>query len=86
MEALAAGVPVVAADTPGVRELMTDATHGYLVPLGDRAAFARYANMLIDDAEQRARFGAAGRDKMEQEFSPQRLIESYAALYRELLQ
>jgi glycosyltransferase involved in cell wall biosynthesis len=86
MEALAAGVPVVAADTPGVRELMTDAMHGYLVPLGDRAALARYANMLIDDAEQRARFGAAGRDKMQQEFSPRRLIESYAALYRELLQ
>jgi len=86
MEALAAGLPVVAADTPGIRTLMTHGQQGYIVPLGDRAALARFANVLIDDAELRAELGAAGREKMRQEFSPLRMVQSYAALYRELLQ
>jgi len=86
MEALAAGVPVVAADTPDVRLLATDGEHGYLVPLGDRAAFARYASKLIDDPQLRSQLGAAGRERMKREFSVERTVASYAALYRELLQ
>lgn len=86
MEALAAGVPVVATDIPGVRELVTNGEQGFLVPVGDRAALARYANKLLNDAELRARLGAAGRERMQREFSVEAMVERYADLYRELLQ
>ena len=42
LEAMAAGVPVVATDIPGTRELVISDTTGYLVPVGDRAGFAKY--------------------------------------------
>ena len=86
MEALAAGVPVVATDIPGVRELVTNGQQGFLVPVGDRAALARYANKLLDDAELRTSLGTAGRERMQREFSAAAMVERYAALYRELLQ
>ena len=44
LEAMAAGVPVVATDIPGTRELVVPDVTGYLVPVGDRAAFAKYTS------------------------------------------
>ena len=86
MEALAAGIPVVASDIPGVRELVTNGEHGILVPVGDRAAFARYANKLVNDADLRSKLGAAGRERMQREFSVGSMVNHYAALYRDVLQ
>ena len=69
MEAMAAGVPVVATRIAGVPELVEDAAHGFLVPPGDAAALAEKAAILLDDADLRNRFGAAGRAKVEREFN-----------------
>ncbi|HUY35268.1 MAG TPA: glycosyltransferase [Pirellulales bacterium] len=85
MEAMAAGVPVVASDIPGNRDLVVPGQTGFLVPLGDRAAFARQTRVLLDDAELAGRFGAAGRERVLREFSIERMIERHAELYRELL-
>jgi glycosyltransferase involved in cell wall biosynthesis len=85
LEALAAGVPVVATDIPGTRELVVSGTTGYLVPLGDRAAFARYTERLLNDASLAAQFAAAGRDRVQCEFSVEKMIERHVELYREVL-
>ncbi len=85
MEAMAAGVPVVASDIAGNRDLVVQGETGYLVPLGDRAAFARQTRILLDDAELSRRFGAAGRERVLREFSVERMIARHAELYRELL-
>ncbi len=85
MEAMAAEVPVVATDIPGNRDLVVSGETGYLTPLGDRAALGRYAAKLLDDAQLRQRLGSAGRQRIEQ-FSVPRMVERYAALYRELLE
>ena len=69
MEAMAAGVPVVATRIAGVPELVDDCASGYLVPPGDVAALADKVALLLDDAEMRNRFGAAGRAKVESEFN-----------------
>ena len=61
MEAMAAGVPVVATDVPGTRDLVVHGETGYLVPVGDRAGFARQTNRLLDDADLARRLGEAGR-------------------------
>ena len=85
MEAMAAGVPVVATDVPGTRDLVIHETNGYLVGVGDRAAIARHTNRLLDDPELAARLGAAGRERMQSEFGIEKMVERHVALYRELL-
>ena len=50
LEAMAAGVPVVATDIPGTRELVVASVTGYLVPVGDRASFAKWTEGLLSDA------------------------------------
>lgn len=59
VEALYAGLPVVATRLGGVAEVL-DATCGVLVPPGDAAALAAALGQLIADPEARARLGAAG--------------------------
>jgi len=84
MEAMAAGVPVVAADGPDLRELISPQKTGYLVPAGDRAGIARCTNKLLDDAELAQQMGQAGRRRIEREFHAEQMIDQYAGLYRGL--
>ena len=85
LEAMAAGVPVVATDIPGTRDLVLPESTGYLVPVGDRAGFARCTDVLLDDAELARRLGQAGRRRVQREFSVETMIRRHADLYRELL-
>ena len=85
MEAMAAGLPVVASDIPPNRELVLHGTTGYLVPTGDRVAFVQFAQKLLLDRHLAAGIGAAGRERIRQNFSIERMIEAYAALYCELV-
>ncbi len=85
LEAMAAGVPVVASDIPGTRDLVVHETTGYLVPLGDRAAVARNTNRLLDNAELAQRLGQAGKQKATQEFSIPSMLARYTELYKEVI-
>ena len=58
VEAMAAGVQVVASDIPGYRDVVGDA--GVLVPPGDPAALARALDALLADGAERERLAAAG--------------------------
>ena len=84
MEAMACGLPVVASDIPGNRDLVVDNVTGSLVELGDRAEIARRVNSLLDDPALAAEQGAAGRRRMEDEFSVRHMVEAHARLYRGL--
>ncbi len=84
MEAMSAGVPVVASDIPGNRDLVVDQQTGYLVPLGDRAAFARWTNVLLNDRSLSQSMSQAGRQRMLDEFSIEQMIQRHADLYRAL--
>jgi colanic acid/amylovoran biosynthesis glycosyltransferase len=68
MEAMAAGVPVVATRIAGIPELVDDGQNGFLVPPGDPALTAAAVRQLLEDAELRNRFAIAGRAKVEREF------------------
>lgn len=92
LEAMAAAVPVVATDIPGTRDLVVDGITGYLVPPGDRAAFARQgaafarcAVRLLDDAGLSRQMGAAGCERAAREFGVERMVDRYAALYDSVL-
>lgn len=63
VEAMAAGLPVVASRIPGYDEVVTDGAEGFLVPARDDAAVAAAAGRLLDDPELARRMGAAGRER-----------------------
>jgi glycosyltransferase involved in cell wall biosynthesis len=86
MEAMAAGLPVVASDIPPNRELVIDGETGFLVKVGDRVGFQQFADRLLADRDLAQRMGTAGRERMRQHFSIDRMVSQYARLYRELLQ
>lgn len=69
MEAMAAGVPVVAPHIAGIPELIDDGRNGFLVPPGDPAALAARVHELLEDAALRTRLAAAGRLKVENDFN-----------------
>jgi glycosyltransferase involved in cell wall biosynthesis len=83
LRALAAGVPVVAFDTPELQEVIDDGNTGYIVPQGDRPALAMKAQMLLSFPDTAKRMGAAGREWAER-FSAARMIEQHARVYAEL--
>jgi len=85
LEAMAAGVPVVACDTPGTRDLVLHRETGFLVPIGDRAGFARYAHQLFEDPALSQRLGQAAQERARSEFSPQKMVSRYAEMYRQIL-
>jgi glycosyltransferase involved in cell wall biosynthesis len=62
-QAMAAGRPVVTADTPGAREVLRDGEHALLVPAGDAPALAAALRRLAGDRDLRARLGAAARER-----------------------
>ncbi len=67
MEAMAAGLPVVATDNGGIPELLQGA--GLMVPQRDATAIADALASLCRDAQLRSRLGAAGRRRVAEEFS-----------------
>lgn len=85
IEALAAGVPVVATDAGGTRTVVDDGETGFVVPVGDVASLAARLERLRDEPGLRDRFAAAGRRRMRERFSTSRMADEVDALYRELL-
>ena len=84
MEAMAAGTPVVASDIPPNRELVQHGVTGFLAPVGDRVAYAQFAERLLNDDALARQLGQAGRTRIQREFSVGGMVEAYAAMYRQL--
>jgi glycosyltransferase involved in cell wall biosynthesis len=80
LEAMAAGVPVVATASPAVKEVVGSAA--VLVPIGDWDALAAGLARVVDDAGRRAELVAAGLAKAEH-FSWRRCTDGMTALYQE---
>ncbi len=84
-EAMAASLPVVATDVGGNPELVEDGRTGLLVPAADPAALARAIETLLGDPELRQSLGRAGRRRVVERYSLDRLIDSIETLYASLL-
>jgi glycosyltransferase involved in cell wall biosynthesis len=81
LEAMLAGLPVVASNVSSLPELVVDAETGFLVAPDDPSALALGIARALEDAE---RLGAAGRERARREFSVARMADRTAALYRSL--
>ena len=87
MEAMAMGLPVVASTVGGIPDLVRHGEDGFLHDAADVQGMAQSIVTLVDDAELRARLGSAGRKRVREEFSLQKLgdraLERYEALLAE---
>jgi len=86
LEAMAAGKPLVATDIPGCREAVVDGETGFLVPARDAMALAQALAKLIDDPILRVRMGAAGRARVEQNFTDAIICEKTFAVYNRVVE
>ena len=80
LEALASGVPVVATDVGGTRELVRSGVDGFVVASEDQDGLVRHSRDLLVDAALRRRFQAAARARAEQ-FSVAQMVSAFARLY-----
>jgi glycosyltransferase involved in cell wall biosynthesis len=84
LEAMACGAVVVATRTGGLPEVIEDGRTGILEPVGSVEAMGRRAVDALRDPERLAEMRAAGIARA-QEFSADRVVPMYEALYREVL-
>jgi rhamnosyl/mannosyltransferase len=85
LEAMAASTPVVSTDVPsGVSWVNENGRTGVVVRAGDAVGLREALARLMSDAELRARLGAAGRARVEREFTLERLRERLRAFYEEM--
>lgn len=85
IEGMALGVPTIAVTAGGLGEIIEDGRNGLLFAPDDDAAFADGVSGLVDDATRRRALGAAGPARA-RNFSPDRMVESVLAAYRDLLE
>ncbi|MDI3542907.1 MAG: hypothetical protein PWP57_510 [Candidatus Atribacteria bacterium] len=80
MEAMAMGLPVVASDVRGNRDLVEDGRTGFLVELGDIPGLTKALERLILDRELRKAMGAAGQEKI-QDYSLEKVLAEMNSIY-----
>jgi glycosyltransferase involved in cell wall biosynthesis len=85
LEAMARSLPVVVTPVGGVPEAVTDGEHGLVVPVDDPRALAEAMGRLAQEPALGRRLGEAGRRRVEQDFSFERMARKYEALYLRLL-
>ena len=85
LEGAACGVPMVATDVPGCRDVVIEGESGYLVPPGNPQLLAQALLTLLADEASRQRIGAAARRHVESRFSDAVVIAETSAVYARAL-
>jgi len=86
LEAMACGVPVVAAAVGGLQDTVVDGVTGVHVPPRDPVAVAEALRALLPDAVRRRALGRAGRARVEREYTWDGVAARTDSVYREVLQ
>jgi len=87
LEAMAAGVPVVATDVGGVREILAPSAKeaaGVVVPKGDADGIARQVIRILKDEKLAMRLGENGRKRANDLFSLEKCVENHLAVYQKV--
>jgi glycosyltransferase involved in cell wall biosynthesis len=84
VQAMAAGVAVIASDSGSLREVVGDA--GMLVPEGDLEAFTGALRALLGDPDHRVRLGELGRRRATEKFSWEAVAAGADEMYRAMTQ
>ncbi len=84
LEAMALGVPIISTQVSAIPEVIQDGKTGWLVPPRDAPAVAEALREALEYPRLLRERGEAGRLRLEQEFSPDTMVERTLALYRRL--
>jgi glycosyltransferase involved in cell wall biosynthesis len=85
LESMAAGLPMVATDVGGNREAIIDGETGFIVPPGDPDSLADRLIRLLDDPSLGKKMGRAGRQRIENHFTLDRMVRDTERFYDEIL-
>jgi glycosyltransferase involved in cell wall biosynthesis len=85
LEAMRAGLPVVASDVGGIGESVQDGQTGYLVPQGDAETLRERIGRLLIDSELRVRLGKEGRNSYERQFTLAASVAKTLRVYQDLV-
>ena len=85
VQAGAAGLPVVGAEAGGIPEVVADQETGLLVPPGDDEALAGAMDRIASDPDLARRLGSRARQRVEDRFSVDAMVEGNLAVYRRVL-
>ncbi|MEP7185982.1 MAG: TIGR03088 family PEP-CTERM/XrtA system glycosyltransferase [Rhodanobacter sp.] len=85
LEAMAAGLPLVATNVGGIASVVKNGVTGTLVPAGDPHKLAEALGVYIADEQLRYQHGRAGRARVAARFELSTMVDGYVALYDELL-
>lgn len=85
LEAMRAGLPVVATDVDGVREAVIDGETGHLYPKGATGTLRSTLRALLADPATRIRLGQAGRKRYEAEFTRSAMLSKVLAVYEQVV-
>jgi glycosyltransferase involved in cell wall biosynthesis len=86
LEAMRAGLPVVASAVAGIEEAVHDGESGFVVQRGDAKTLESRIEQLLLDPGLREQLGANGRKRYEREFTLARTVEGTLAVYRSVLE
>jgi glycosyltransferase involved in cell wall biosynthesis len=86
LEAMAMAKPIIATNIDGITEQITDGVDGILVPPKDPSALAKAVITILNDNELAKTMGLAAREKVEQEFSVEKIVAETEKVYLSLLQ
>ncbi len=82
LEAMRAGLPVVASDVNGVREAVAEGSNGFLIGAGNVEMFRYRLEQLLQENSLRERLGASGRRRFENEFTVEAMLAKTTGIYR----
>jgi glycosyltransferase involved in cell wall biosynthesis len=85
LEAMLAGLPIVATNVSAIPEIVVDGETGILVPPGDHDGIAAGLARLLSDPSLRGRLGEAGRARAHAEFSVERMTARTVEFYERAL-
>jgi glycosyltransferase involved in cell wall biosynthesis len=85
IEAMAAGLPIVATDCGSIRDVVEDGEQGFVVPVGDVENFADRLQRLAHQEPLRAQMGKSGRARVENDFRIQDTARGYEELLTNIL-
>jgi glycosyltransferase involved in cell wall biosynthesis len=84
LEAMAAGLPVVATDVGGNRELVRQGLNGYVTPVDEPEAMMTSLRHLVGDKALRLRMGEAGRRIVRDEYAMDAMVAQYNTVYEQV--
>lgn len=86
LEAMSCGLPVVATNVGAISEIVDNNVNGVLVPAGNQALLAKKIAYLLENPQWTKSLARAGRETVKKSYGLKKMAESYAQLYRNIIQ